>query len=222
MSGGWATSHPAFAGLDAKAIARLERLQPAEAAAGTVLFRPGDAVKGYVIVLSGRVAVRLSGPTGRDLLLYAVEPGQACIQSTLGLLGGDKDYSAEAVTETASRLVLLPRADFLGLLDSSPAFRALVFTAFAERMQSMMHLLEKLTFQRVEARLARELLTRATASDVIEITHQDLATAIGSAREVVSRRLEGLARSGAVQLERGNVRLLDRARLETLADDGGL
>ncbi|MCK7475756.1 MAG: cyclic nucleotide-binding domain-containing protein [Rhodopseudomonas palustris] len=51
------------------------------------MFRPGDAAQGFVVVLEGRVEVFLTGPTGREILLYAVEPGQGCVQTTLGLMG---------------------------------------------------------------------------------------------------------------------------------------
>ena len=93
---GWTADASDLPALEPRAAALLDRLTPVEAPAGTVLFHPGDTVKGFVIMLSGRVDVFLTGPTGRDILLYAVEPGQSCIQSTLGLLGGD-DYSGEAI-----------------------------------------------------------------------------------------------------------------------------
>jgi CRP/FNR family transcriptional regulator, anaerobic regulatory protein len=112
------------------------------------------------------------------------------------------------VADRPTRLVLLPRATFLDLLGTDPAFRALVFAAFAERMQSMMHLLEKVAFQRVEARLAAWLLSRAE-DGVVAATQQDIASAIGSAREVVSRRLDALARQGAIVQSRGRVEIID-------------
>jgi CRP/FNR family transcriptional regulator len=185
---------------------------------GTVLFSPGDAVKGYVIVLNGRVSVSLTGVTGREMLLYAVTPGQSCIQSTLGLMGGE-DYTAEAVTDEDSRVVLMPKALFLQLLDDSPSFRTLVFAAFADRMQTMMHLLEKIAFQRVECRLAAHLLDRAAPSGQLTGTHQELATAVGSAREVISRRLDAWSRRGWVKTTRGKVQIIDMDALKSLSDE---
>jgi CRP/FNR family transcriptional regulator len=216
----WTGSVPALAGLAPESARRLDALAPMEVPAGTVLFRPGDAVKGYVIVLEGRIGVHLIGPTGRDILLYDVVPGKSCIQSTLGLLGGE-DYTAEAVADRPTRLVLLPRATFLDLLGTDPAFRTLVFAAFAERMQSMMHLLEKVAFQRVEARLAAWLLSRAEGGTVTA-TQADIASGIGSAREVVSRRLDALARQGAIAQSRGRVEILDAGALRRIADEAAL
>jgi len=213
----WVSDAPDLAGLDAPTVARLNTLTPMNAPKGTVLFSPGQSVKGYVIVLSGRVSVSLTGTTGREMLLYEVSSGQSCIQSTLGLLG-DEDYSAEAVVDTDARLVLLPRAIFMDLIDASPSFRALVFSAFAERMQTMMHILEKVAFQRVECRLAAYILEHADDQGHLKATKQELASAIGSAREVVSRRLDAWSRKGLVQTGRGTVQVLKPEPLKILAD----
>lgn len=186
---------------------------------GVALFHPGDSAEGFVVVLSGRIEVFLTGPTGREILLYSVEPGQSCVQTTLGLLGSE-EYSGEAVTATPARIVMIPRALFLDLMDRSQPFRGFVFGAFARRMQDMMQLLEKVAFQRVEARLAAELLALSEGGEV-RATHQDLATRIGSAREVISRRLDGFARRGWVATDRGCVRIADPAALRRLAETSG-
>jgi CRP/FNR family transcriptional regulator len=70
----WTGAVAALSGLAPDSRRRLDALAPMEVPAGTVLFRPGDAVKGYVIVLEGRIGVHLIGPTGRDILLYDVVP----------------------------------------------------------------------------------------------------------------------------------------------------
>lgn len=214
---GWVASSSALAGLDDEAAARLNQLSPMDVPSGTVLFSPGDAVRGYVIVLNGRVSVSLTGVSGREMLLYSVTPGQSCIQSTLGLMGGE-DYTAEAMTEEQCTLVMLPKSLFLSLLNESNTFRSVVFSAFAERMQTMMHLLEKVAFQRVECRLAEHLLDRAVDGTLLA-TQQELAVAVGSAREVISRRLDAWSRHGWVKTSRGTVEITDFDALETLADE---
>ncbi len=212
----WTAEVGELAALEPASRAVLDRLSPGSVPAGGVLFRPGETVKGYVIVLAGRVGVSLLGPTGRDILLYEVAPGKACIQSTLGLLGGD-DYSAEATAIHDTRLVLVPRPVFLELIDLSPAFRKVVFAAFAERMQAMMQLVENVSFMPVETRLAALILARADADGAVAITQSEIAHAIGTAREVVSRRLDRLARAGTLRTERGLIRIRDRRALEALA-----
>ena len=215
----WTRDAIGLEALDEPARRQLETLAPMDMGRGAPVFHPGDTVKGFVVVLRGRIDVFLTGPSGRDILLYSVEPGGSCVQTTLGLLGGE-DYSGEAVAAADSRIVLIPRGMFLAMMEQSAAFRGFVFSAFATRMQSMMHVLERVAFQRVESRLAQTLLDRADG-DRVQITHAELATAIGSAREVVSRRLEAFARAGLVATERGAVRITDAAGLRRLAAAAG-
>ncbi len=205
-------------GLAPESRAPLAALPRHDLARGTVLFRPGDAAQGFVVVLSGRVEVRLTAASGREVLLYAVEPGESCIQTTLGLMG-DEAYSGEAVAATAAHLVLIPKALFLTLMDRDGAFRRFVLRAFGQRMAELTRVLEQVAFGRVEVRLAQALLDLAVG-DLAEITQAELAARIGTAREVVTRRLEQFARHGWTRNERGHVRLTDLNALRALADQG--
>ncbi len=201
--------------LDPAARERLSRLPMARVGEGTVLFRPGDDAQGFVLVRSGRVAVYLTGRSGREILLYTVEAGETCIQTTLGILG-EQPYSGEAIAETPVDMTIMPRGLFMELMESSQGFRRFVFRAFAERMGDVTRVLEQVAFVRIEERLAGLLVERADTTGIVHLTHHQIATAIGSAREVVSRRLEALAARGLVDLDRGQIRIVDRRRLSAL------
>lgn len=208
MSIGWVS---AIADLSDAARARLVGLPEQGLPKGSILFRPGDAAQGFVVVLAGRIEVHLTGPSGREILLYAVEPGQSCVQTTLGLMA-DEAYSGEALAATEARLVMIPRGLFLQLMHDEPAFRGFVFTTLGRRMHDVTRLLEQVAFASIESRLASALLDLAQA-DVVQATQAELAARIGSAREVVTRRLDAFQRAGWVQTDRGTVRLVNRDAL---------
>lgn len=198
----------------------LDRLVPHHVAAGSVLFRPGDAARGFIVLLRGRIHVYLTGRNGRELLLYRVEPGESCLQTTLGLLG-DAPYHGEGVAETDAEGYVIPPALFLRLMAESEGFRSFIFKAFANRLSDSLFVLEQVAFVKVEERLVRELLNSADAHGVVHATHSQLAVAIGSAREVVSRRLDALSSLGLITLDRGEILILDRSRLsQRIAADG--
>lgn len=209
------TAGSALADLPPAERATLAALPIVALPAGHVLFHAGDLAQGFLMLLEGRVEVFLTGPTGREILLYAVVPGQSCIQTTLGLMG-DEAYSGAAVTACPSRAIIIPRSIFLRLMDGSTTFRTFVFKAFGMRMAEMTQLLERVAFQKVECRLAAALLS-LTEGDEVRITQEALATRIGSAREVISRRLETLAVRGLITTARGKITLVDRAGLQDLA-----
>lgn len=215
---GWCQDVEVLHGLPPAVLARLNSLPVMPVAKGTVLFRPGDAAQGFVVVLAGRVEVHLTGPSGREILLYAVEPGQSCVQTTLGLMA-DETYSGEALAATEARLVMIPRGLFLQLMDSEPAFRGFVFSALGRRMQDVTRLLEQVAFASIESRLALALLDLAEGDLVqaTQATQAELAARIGSAREVVTRRLDAFQRAGWVETDRGTVRLLNRTALAQAA-----
>ncbi|MGL4320568.1 MAG: Crp/Fnr family transcriptional regulator [Paracoccaceae bacterium] len=181
----------------------------------SVMFRPGDTAPGYLILLRGMIEVFLTGPSGREIMLYTVEPGQSCIQTTLGLMA-DEVYSGEAITASEAEVVVIPHGLFTRLIDEEPAFRQFVMHAFARRMSDVTRLLERVAFGRIEVRLAAALLELAQGGEV-QATQAELATRIGTAREVVSRRLETFHKSGWVVTERGTVRLTNPAALRQLA-----
>ena len=211
----WLSTSPLSA-LEPDALAQLAKVQASAVPKGTPLFHAGDEVQGFAVVLSGKVGVYLTGASGREILLYDITPGKTCVQSTIGLMS-QVLYSAEAICEVDTRLAFIPRPIFETLLSTSPAFRTFVFSAFGERMHSMMHLLEQVAFVRIEQRLAAAILKLELP--VAHITHAELATRIGSAREVVSRRLDTWAKQGIVRLERGSIAVLQPDVLRQLASD---
>ncbi len=213
---GWAEQASFLAEIDPDSRRALETLKPMHVPARTTLFRPGDAAQSFVILLYGRIGVYLTGRNGRELLLYSVTPGETCVQTTLGVLGG-APYSGEAVAESDLVAVMVPPAIFETLMADSVAFRHFVFRAFADRLGDLMFVLEQVAFVKVEQRLAHALLERADEEGHVALTHHDLAVIIGTAREVVSRRLEALVSKGVVANERGQIRIINRAELAHMA-----
>ncbi len=204
-------------GLEPATYTELARLPRRRLDDGTVLFRPGDEAAGFVLVLDGSIAVHLTGRSGREISLYEVAPGETCVQTTLCLLG-QVSYSAEAVARTGIEIAIVPKPLFHRLLAESAGFRDYVFRSLGNRLADVTAVLEQVAFVKIESRLAQELLRRAGPDGVAVVTHQELAAAIGSAREVVSRRLDVLSRQQLVALERGQVRIVDRRGLIDLAD----
>jgi CRP/FNR family transcriptional regulator len=103
---------------------------------------------------------------------------------------------------------------FQRLLAESALFREFIFRYFAERVADLMQLVEEVAFGGMDQRLANYLLERGPQ---LETTHQVIADELGTAREVVSRRLKQLEGRGLVRLERGQVLILDAGGLLRLA-----
>lgn len=204
-------------GLDAAARELLVRNSvTARAPAGTVLFRPGQACEHLVLIARGRVQVRTVSESGRELLLYHVNPGETCVLS-LACLISDGVYQAEGVCETDVEGRAIGRATLRALMDLSPAFRDRVIGIQTSRIYDLIGLIDEIAFRRTESRLAGRLLDLADDGDIVQATHQQLADDLGTAREVVSRRLKNLEQRGILSVERGRITLLDKRRLSVAA-----
>jgi len=183
--------------------------------AGSTVFRNGQVCQRYLIVSEGSIRVRKVSASGRELILYRVEPGQSCVLSTTCLLAGET-YPAHGITETPVCATVIPKAQFEEALQYSPVFRRFVFTSFAKRISDFIMLLEEVAFARLDCRLAQHLLDRSTDDGVAICTHHTLAAEFGTAREVVSRLLKEFERNGLVMLRRGRILITNRQGLRQL------
>jgi CRP/FNR family transcriptional regulator len=198
----------------------LAEATPLAAPAGAALFRPGDSCALFLVLLRGVVRVQLVTEAGHEIVLYRVEPGESCVLTTSCLLG-QESYAAEGIAETDIEGLGVSPALFDRLIAESEPFRRFVFAGFGRRMADLMALVNEVAFRRMDARLAGWLLQRREAgAEAVVATHQAIAAELGTAREVVSRRLKELERQGLVSLARGRIAMLEPMGLKHLALQG--
>ena len=214
----WIERFPGLAGLDPPIRDTLiEHSQIATLPEGTVIFGPGKAPESLLLLLDGTVRVQQVGENGREIVLYRVQAGESCVLTTACLLAYE-DYSAEGLAETDIEAVAIPRSVFDDLIARSAVFRRFVFTAYARRITDLFEVIEEVAFKRVDLRLAQKLLELGGASGRIHLTHHQLATELGTAREVVSRQLHEFQRRGWVHGARGEVALTNIPALRDFAE----
>jgi len=184
-------------------------------ASGTRVFAPGQHPENMLLVLTGSVRVQQSSDTGREVFLYRVHAGESCVLTTACMLA-DEDYTADAIAETDSVAVTIPRIVFDDLAGRSTIFRNFIFRAYSRRIADLFGLIDDIVFQRMDVRLAARLLEMEKRGH-IAATHQVLAVELGTAREVISRTLGEFQRRGWIEQSRGGLRLLDREAIGRLA-----
>lgn len=184
--------------------------------AGTRIFGPGQSPENYLLLLDGTVRVQQVSDTGREIVLYRVSAGESCALTTACLMGYE-EYQAEGIAETDVRAVAIPRATFDDLIARSAEFRRFVFTAFSVRVTNLFKIIDEVAFSRIDIRLAQRLLDLADADGRVALTHQQLASELGTAREVISRQLHEFQRRKWISATRGETRLLALKELKNLA-----
>ena len=209
---------PGLEGLEDAAKALLMgAAQQAVVPPGTVVFTSGAKCETYFLVTDGSVRVQMVSENGREIVLYRVESGQTCIMTTSCLMSNAL-YGAEAITESEVKAVMVPAATFQKLVNSSAVWRTFVFSSYSTRLADLLMLVDEVAFHRIDVRLAKFLLDRGGVDGQLVTTHQDLASELGSAREVISRQLKEFEKRGWVKLQRGRIELLQQNALGALCD----
>ncbi|MBC5824438.1 MAG: DUF2249 domain-containing protein [Candidatus Eremiobacteraeota bacterium] len=171
------------------------------------------------IVRRGVVEVTLTPEEGREIVLYDVLPYSMYNEAAVFDEG-----TAEATVVARGEVdtVELPAAFVRGLLARSPEVATGCARFFAQRQRRLTGAAGNLAFGRVLTRIARVLLDYASpdaglargVGGVERITQTDLAARVGTVRDMGSRALSHLQEVGAIELKRGRVARLDRAKLE--------
>jgi CRP/FNR family transcriptional regulator len=181
--------------------------------AGTVIFEELQPCNAFPFILSGNIRVYKQSVNGRELSLYNVTPGDACVV-TAGCLLGDEPYNASGLAKMDSMLVMMTANDFENLL-SSKVFREFIFSLFSKRISELMQLVEEVAFQRLDRRLASLLLRRGR---YIKMSHQELADELGTVREMITRVLKSFSDTGLITLGREWIEIHDESALKNILE----
>ena len=182
----------------------------------TQIFGPGKAPDAFLLLIDGIVRVQQVSEGGREIVLYRVSAGESCALTTACLLAFE-DYQAEGVAETDVVAVAVARSAFDDLIATSQEFRRFVFMAFSTRVTDLFRIIDEVAFSRMDIRLAQRLVSLSASDSHIATTHQQLASELGTAREVVSRQMQEFQRKGWLTGTRGEIEILDQPALMELA-----
>lgn len=183
---------------------------------GAQVFGPANVPDSLFFLYDGRIRVSQSSDTGREITLYRVDAGESCVLTTACMLA-EEAYNAEGVAETEITAVVLPKPAFDRLVAEEEAFRKFVFNAYSKRLIDLLRVVDDVAFGHMDVRLAERLLALAGDLKEIPATHQQLASELGTAREVVSRVLSDFQKRGMIAQSRGRIALIDKNALKILA-----
>ncbi|WP_372573551.1 Crp/Fnr family transcriptional regulator [Ruegeria jejuensis] len=187
-----------------------------EIPSGAQVFGPTNIPDSLFFLYDGRIRVSQSSDTGRDIVLYRVDAGESCVLTTACMLA-EEAYNAEGIAETDITAIVLPKLAFDRLVAEEEAFRKFVFAAYSRRLIDLLRVVDDVAFGQMDVRLAERLLALAGDLKEIAATHQQLASELGTAREVISRILQDFQKREMIAQSRGRIELRDKPALRGLA-----
>jgi CRP/FNR family transcriptional regulator len=186
---------------------------------GEVLFREGEDCYGLYILGQGSVKIYKTSPAGREIML-AVESAPSSVAEVPLFDGGPYPATVSALDEVIAFLV--SKQDFRQVCRQHPEVALKVLAVIGRRLRALVGIVESVSFGSVRQRLARTILDLSQAEGAnpfpFPLTHQELASRLGTVREVVSRNLSRFQAEGLLKIQKRELLLLDAEGLEREAE----
>lgn len=178
----------------------------------------GNECSGVILVRSGCLRLFMMSEEGRDVTLYRLHKGDICMLSASCVLDAITfDVFVDAQEDSECYVIGGPA--FAAVSERNPQIKIFALETAVGRFSDVMWVMQQILFMSMDRRLAIFLLDESArnGTDVIALTHGQIARYMGSAREVVSRMLKYFVNEGIVEVSRKGVKILDKKHLRKLA-----
>jgi len=174
--------------------------------AGEIIMEVGRYIKSVPLIVRGSIRIMREDYDGRELFLYYLKTGQACAVSLTCCMANEQS-SIRAIADEDTELVKIP-IEFIDLWTSKyTSFKNFVMNTYRLRYEELLQTIDSIAFLRMDERLWKFIKEKAKTLNTkeIHITHQEIAEALHSTREVISRLLKQLEKKGKITLSRNKV-----------------
>ena len=189
---------------------------------GATIFFEGDDGNGFYLIHTGMVKIYKSSPGGKEQILHILGPGEPFGEVPV-FSGNQFPANAEAIAHTT--LLFFPRTAFVHLISNNPSLSLNMLAVLSLRLRQFTLQIENLSLKEVPGRLAGYLIYLCSKQEQKEVASLDiskvqLASLLGTIPETLSRIFAKMSDQGLIQVKGRQIRILDVARLNRLANDG--
>jgi CRP/FNR family transcriptional regulator len=214
---------PLFAGLSESEIQALaQRTVERRFAPDEMLFWEGEPCAGMFLLMQGSAKIFKTSANGREMML-ALETAPTTVAELPLFDGGPYPASVRAVDPVVA--LFIDKAGFQQVCRQFPDLALKVLAVVGKRLRQLVGVVEAMTFGSVTQRLARLLLEASQTAGADEfdlpLTHQELASRLGTVREVVSRNMARFRAGGLIRVQGHQLKILDRPGLELEGEPQG-
>ena len=178
----------------------------------------GNECSGVILVHTGSLRLYMMSEEGKDITLYRLHSGDMCMLSASCVLDAIT-FDVFVDAEVESTCYVISGSAFAAVSERNPCIKIFALETAVSRFSDVMWVMQQILFMSMDKRLAIFLSDESarTGSDILTLTHGQIARYMGSAREVVSRMLKYFANEKMVEVVRGGVTIRDKKRLRQLA-----
>lgn len=185
--------------------------------AGTMLHNGQVDCIGPLVIRSGQLRAYMTSPEGREITLYRLFERDICVLSASCVMQSIQ-FDVTIVTEKETELWIIPPYIYKALVERSAPMANYINELISSRFTEVMWLVEQVMWRSFDKRLAHFLLEESAleGTNVLKMTHEIIASHLGTAREVVTRMLKYFQSEGMVHLTRGAIEIVDEDKLSAL------
>ena len=170
------------------------------------LIREDQYIRSFPIVIDGLIKVCRTDEAGNELLLYYLRPGEVCTVSLICCMDRTRSR-VKAITEAETAVILIPVELLDDWIGQYQTWTEYVMRSMQMRFDELLNALDSIAFMKMDERLEKFFIDRfhSSGSRIYEGSHQDVAMAMNSSREVISRLLKQMEKRGLIALSRGRI-----------------
>ena len=186
---------------------------------GTAIHRGSLDCTGLLVVEAGQLRAYILSEEGREITIYRLLEGDVCLFSASCMMR-DIQFDVSIEAEKDTWVWVIPPDVYQELMEVSAPVANYTNALMSGRFSEVMWLMEQIMWKSLDRRVAAFLLEEASieGTDQLKITHETIASHLGSHREVITRMLRYFQNEGMVRLSRGAVEIADADKLEELRD----
>ncbi len=177
-----------------------------------------DTTKYFYFVMSGKIKIfQIDFNTSKEQTLYLLSRGD--MFDVVSLLDGSESRHISEVLEDAE-LIRLPLDDVKLMIEEDPNFKQFFYSYIAGQLKSMETLAVSLSFYDVYQRVIQLFSSFVSTKDnkptlrvIDNLSHEDIASMVGSVRKVVNRSLQKLKQDGIIELSRKKIHIKNFQKL---------
>ncbi len=177
---------------------------------GVELIDIGNEIKFMPLVISGAIKILREDEKGDELALYFIEQGDTCAMTITCCLGSTKS-KIRAIVETETELLMIPVQKIGDWMNKYQSWQRFILQSYHERMQELLEAIDTIAFLNMDERLLKYLKDKAIVnkSEMIQVTHKEIANDLHTSRVVISRLLKALEKKEKIKLHRNRIHVLE-------------
>lgn len=184
---------------------------------GACIYGIHDACLGMVYVIKGSIRVFIVSEEGREVTLFHISEGESCILSASCVLE-EISLEVQLMTEADTEILAVSAGIYQKLMESNLKVKCFSYELSSKRLSCVVWVMQQILFAHFDERMARFLLMEyeKTGNIKIQMTQEEIAREVNSAREVVARMLRQFVEDGWIEMGRGTIILKDLKALKQL------